>query len=82
MTSTAATAPITGPAASVARGGALNLIGALVYGACNFVLLIVLNRSLGVRTAGVIVVAIALFNIVTTVCGLGTSTGLDRTISK
>lgn len=82
MTSTADAAPITGPAASVARGGALNLIGALVYGACNFVLLIVLNRSLGVRTAGVIVVAIALFNIVTTVCGLGTSTGLVRTISK
>ncbi|HEX2578411.1 MAG TPA: oligosaccharide flippase family protein [Aquihabitans sp.] len=69
-------------AAGVARGGAANLIGALVYGASGFVLLIVLNRSLGIRDAGVVVVAIAIFNILTIVAGAGTSTGLVRTISR
>ncbi len=69
-------------AASVARGGALNLVGAFVYGASNFALLIALNRSLGVRDAGVVVVAIAVFQILATVGGLGTSTGLVRIISR
>lgn len=69
-------------AAGVARGGAANLIGAVVYGASGFVLLIVLNRALGVRDAGVVVVAIAIFNILSIVAGIGTSTGLVRTISR
>lgn len=69
-------------AASVARGGAANLFGAVVYGASNFVLLIVLNRVIGVRSAGIVVVAIALFNIVSIMAGLGCSTGLIRTISR
>lgn len=68
--------------ADVARGGAANLIGAVIYGMSGFVLLIVLNRSLGVRAAGVVVVAIAIFNIVTVIAGIGTSTGLVRTISR
>lgn len=67
--------------AGVARGGAANLIGAMVYGLSGFVLLVVLNRSLGVRAAGVVVVAIAIFNIVTVTAGIGTSTGLVRSIS-
>ena len=33
---------------NVARGGALNLVGAAVYGLGNFVLLMVLTRQLGV----------------------------------
>lgn len=69
------------PVAGVARGGAANLIGAVVYGLSGFVLLVVLNRSLGVRAAGVVVVAIAIFNIVTVTAGIGTSTGLVRSIS-
>ena len=68
--------------AAVARGGATNLIGAVVYGASNFVVLIVLNRMLGVDDAAVVVVAIALFNVVSTVSGLGCTTGLVRTISR
>ena len=68
--------------AGVARGGAANLIGAVIYGLSGFVLLIVLNRSLGIRAAGVVVVAIAIFNIVTVMAGIGTSTGLVRTISQ
>lgn len=75
-------APAPPAAAAVARGGALNLVGALVYGACNFVLLVVLNRGLGIRDAGVVVVGIALFNIAATVTGLGCSTGLIRMISR
>lgn len=69
-------------AASLARGGAANLVGAVVYGASGFLLLIVLNRGLGVRDAGIVVVAIAIFNILTVVGGLGTSTGLVRTIAR
>jgi O-antigen/teichoic acid export membrane protein len=69
-------------AASVARGGAANLLGALVYGASNFGLLIVLNRTLGQRNAGIVVVAIAVFQITSTVAALGCSTGLVRIISR
>jgi O-antigen/teichoic acid export membrane protein len=66
---------------AVARGGAANMLGAVVYGASNFVLLIVLNRVLGVDDAGVVVVAIALFNVISTIAGLGCSTGLVRMLS-
>ncbi|MEO6987401.1 MAG: oligosaccharide flippase family protein [Aquihabitans sp.] len=68
--------------AGVARGGTANLIGAAVYGLSGFVLLIVLNRGIGVADAGVVVVAIAIFNILTVVAGLGTATGLVRTIAR
>lgn len=68
--------------AGVARGGTANLIGAAVYGLSGFVLLIVLNRGLGVEDAGVVVVAIAVFNILAVVAGLGTATGLVRTIAR
>lgn len=65
----------------VARGGAANLLGAVIYGLSGFVLLLVMNRTLGVRDAGIVVVAIAIFNIVTVSAGIGTSTGMVRTIS-
>lgn len=68
--------------AGVARGGTANLIGAAVYGLSGFVLLIVLNRGLGVEDAGVVVVAIAIFNILAVLAGLGTATGLVRTIAR
>lgn len=69
-------------ASAVARGGAANLFGAIVYGASNFVVLIVLNRIVGIRSAGIVVVAIALFSITSTMSGLGCSTGLIRMISR
>lgn len=71
-----------GAVGSVARGGALNLVGSLVYGAANFVLLVVLNRVLGTAEAGIVLVAIALFNIVETVAELGCGTGLVRMLSR
>ncbi|MGI8755454.1 MAG: oligosaccharide flippase family protein [Acidimicrobiales bacterium] len=79
---------VTGPDASppsvaaVARGGALNLVGSIVYGVANFVLLVVLNRTLGTGPAGIVLVAIAIFNITSTVAELGCSTGLIRMISR
>jgi O-antigen/teichoic acid export membrane protein len=65
----------------VARGGALNLVGSIVYGAANFVLLVVLQRTLGPEAAGVVLVAIALFNIIETIAELGCGTGLVRMLS-
>jgi O-antigen/teichoic acid export membrane protein len=69
-------------AAGVARGGVANLMGAMVYGLSGFVLLLVLNHGIGVADAGVVIIAIAIFNILTTIAGIGTSTGLVRTISR
>jgi O-antigen/teichoic acid export membrane protein len=67
---------------AVARGGALNLVGAVIYGVANFALLVVLNRVLGAEAAGIVLVAIALFSIASTVAQIGSSTGLIRTISR
>jgi O-antigen/teichoic acid export membrane protein len=66
----------------VARGGALNLVGNAVYGIGNFLLLGVVTTQLGSDGAGVFLVAIALFNIVSKVCECGAATGLIRTISR
>ncbi|MEZ5382691.1 MAG: polysaccharide biosynthesis C-terminal domain-containing protein [Microthrixaceae bacterium] len=66
----------------VARGGALNLVAALVYGLANFALLWVLNRELGTAAAGVVLVAIAAFNILARVAELGSATGLIRWVSR
>lgn len=67
---------------AVARGGALNLAGSIIYGAANFVLLVVLNRVLGTADAGIVLVAIAIFNITETVAELGVGTGLVRILSR
>jgi O-antigen/teichoic acid export membrane protein len=72
----------TAPVGSVARGGALNLAGSLVYGGANFVLLVVLNRVMGTAEAGIVLVAIAIFNIIETVAELGCGTGLVRMLSR
>ena len=66
----------------VARGGALNLIGNAVYGFGNFLLLGIVTTQLGANGAGVFLVAIALFNIMSKVCEFGSATGLIRTISR
>ncbi|MEZ5372570.1 MAG: polysaccharide biosynthesis C-terminal domain-containing protein [Microthrixaceae bacterium] len=66
----------------VARGGALNLGAALIYGVANFALLWVLNHELGTAAAGVALVGIAAFNILARVAELGSATGLIRWISR
>ena len=65
----------------LARGGALNFIGAVSYGLCGFALVIVISSALGATGTGEVLLAIAAFNIVERVCELGASTGLVRTIS-
>jgi len=74
--------PAAGAVGAVARGGALNLVGSLIYGASNFLLLVVLNRVLGTANAGIVLVAIAIFNITETVAELGCGTGLVRMLSR
>jgi O-antigen/teichoic acid export membrane protein len=71
-----------GTVEAVARGGALNLIGNAVYGSANFILLAIVTTQLGIDDAGVLLVAIALFNILAKVCEFGAATGLIRTISR
>ena len=71
-----------GAVGAVARGGALNLVGSIVYGAANFILLVVLNRVLGTAEAGIVLVAIAIFNITETIAELGCGTGLVRMLSR
>ncbi|MCU1351909.1 MAG: putative Non-specific protein-tyrosine kinase, partial [Acidimicrobiales bacterium] len=66
----------------VARGGAANLIGALVYGASGFALLVVINRGLPAASAAIVIVAIAVFNICAKVAELGCATGFVRWMSR
>lgn len=66
---------------AVARGGALNLVGAVVYGATQFLLLAVVANGLGAERAGEFITAIVVFNIMAKVCELGGATGLVRTVS-
>lgn len=67
---------------AVARGGAFNLVGSIIYGIGNFVLLAVLTRELGAEGAGPVIVAIAVFTIMSRFAELGGSTGLVRMISR
>lgn len=67
---------------AVARGGALNLIGSVVYGAAGFALVVVLTRGLGPDAAGPAIVAIAVFTVVRGLAVLGANTGLVRMISR
>lgn len=67
---------------AVARGGALNLVGSIVYGIASFLLLVVLTRELGAERAGPAIVAIAAFTILSRFAELGGSTGLVRMISR
>ncbi|MFN8017248.1 MAG: oligosaccharide flippase family protein [Acidimicrobiales bacterium] len=78
----AATAPAgSASVTAVARGGALNMVGSIIYGASNFILLVVLQRVLGPQDAGIVLVAIALYNITETVAEMGCGTGLIRMLS-
>ena len=79
---TTTTAGTTEAVSAVARGGALNLVGSVIYGVANFGLLVVLNRVLGTASAGIVLVAIAIFSIAATIAQIGASTGLIRTISR
>lgn len=67
---------------AVARGGAFNLVGSVVYGVASFALLVVLTNELGAKGAGPVIVAIAVFTVMSRFAELGGSTGLIRMISR
>jgi O-antigen/teichoic acid export membrane protein len=67
---------------SIARGGALNLVGVFASGALQFLLVIAVTRGLGARDAGTFLEAVALFTILGHMAELGATTGLVRTVSR
>jgi O-antigen/teichoic acid export membrane protein len=70
------------PVRTVARGGALNLVGSVVYGAANFGFVIVVTQLLGAKASGALLVAIAVLNVAKGVTVLGANSGLVRMVSK
>ncbi|HEV8421391.1 MAG TPA: hypothetical protein VGR13_08565, partial [Actinomycetota bacterium] len=67
---------------SLARGGALNLVGSLAGGALSFLLAVVVTRGLHPAGAGVFFEAVALFTILANTCEVGADTGLVRGVSR
>jgi O-antigen/teichoic acid export membrane protein len=65
----------------MARGGLLNLVGAGVYGASGFVIVVLVSRGYPVESVGAFLVAIALFNVLASVARLGADVGLIRFVS-
>ena len=65
-----------------ARGGALNLAGAVVTGLCNFVLLVVVARGLRAQGTGAFYEAVALFLILSSAAALGADVGLSRMVPR
>ncbi len=66
----------------VARGGAINLVGALANGLFQFLLVVAVAQVLHTGAAGAFFEAIALFLILSNTCELGADTGLTRMIPR
>jgi len=71
-----------GDVSALARGGALNLAGAVVSSVGAFALYVVLARGLGRGAAGAFVESIAIFQILAITAALGADTGLVWAISR
>ncbi|HYY77800.1 MAG TPA: lipopolysaccharide biosynthesis protein [Actinomycetes bacterium] len=71
-----------GDLSQLARGGALNLAGAVANGLLSFVLTVVVTRGLRAGGAGAFFEAVALFMILSSIAGLGADAGLSRTIPR
>ncbi|MDQ4004849.1 MAG: oligosaccharide flippase family protein [Actinomycetota bacterium] len=83
VTAPAATAERdSGDLRTLARGGALNLLGGGAAATLAFVLVVVVTRNLGAGGAGVFFEAVAIFMILASVCELGASTSMVRTVSR
>jgi O-antigen/teichoic acid export membrane protein len=67
---------------TIARGGTLNVVGAVVSGLLSFVLVVIVTRGLGVESAGAFFIAVALFSLLAKTLELGADTGLVRFISR
>ncbi len=69
-------------ASTLARSGALNLVGMGLYGALNFVLVIIVTRQLGAAGGGAFLEAVALYSILSKSAVLGADLGLLRYVSR
>ena len=67
---------------TLARGGALNLAGAVATGLCNFLLLVVVARGLRAEGTGAFYEAVALFLILSSAAALGADVGLSRMVPR
>lgn len=67
---------------SVARGAALNLVGAAVFGLSGFVFALVLSNQLGPTDAGRFWIGLAVYNIVSRIAELGTASGLVHGVAR
>ncbi len=66
----------------LARGGTLNMAGAVISGVFGFVFAVVLTRGLGPSGAGCFFAVVALFNILGAFTEIGAPSGLVRMISR
>ena len=66
----------------LARGGVLNLAGAVATGLLHFVLLVVVTRGLGAEGTGAFYEAVALFLILSSAAALGADVGLSRMVPR
>ena len=66
----------------VARGSSLNLVGAVANGLLQFILVVVVTRSLTRSASGAFFEAVALFLILSNTAELGADTGLTRMIPR
>ena len=69
-------------ARQLARGGMLNLVGAVGTGVLTFALVTVLTRGLGAAGYGAFVSAMGLYTILSNTAELGADTGIVRSISR
>jgi O-antigen/teichoic acid export membrane protein len=84
---TAAAAPAAGSETrqdltTLARGGALNLAGAVATGLLHFALLVIVTRGLGAQGTGAFYEAVALFLILSSAATLGSDVGLSRMVPR
>jgi O-antigen/teichoic acid export membrane protein len=67
---------------TLARGGALNLAGAVATGLFHFILLVVVTRSLNAAGTGAFYEAVALSLILSSAAALGADVGLSRMVPR
>jgi O-antigen/teichoic acid export membrane protein len=67
---------------TLARGGALSLVGAVATGLLHFVLLVVITRGLKAEGTGAFYEAVALFLILSSAATLGADVGLSRMVPR
>jgi O-antigen/teichoic acid export membrane protein len=67
---------------TLARGGALNLVGAVATGVLHFVLVLIIARALDTGGTGAFFEAVALFLILSAAAALGADIGLSRMVPR